>query len=402
MELKNIVIVCDYAFFEGGAANVAIQSALAFSKYTDLNIYCFAGNGDPCEQLLNSRVKIIALKMPDLLGNNNKIDAFIKGIYNNKSAEQLKKLLSSLNREETIVHVHTWTKVLSSSIFKVCNELQFKTYLTIHEYFLACPNGACYNYVNHNICELPPLSKECIKCNCDARSYPQKLWRCVRQKKQNKILSEFKDLNYIFISSFQEKQLLKRTNLIKHKFLVKNPINVGERMHIKAEENNVYIYIGRLSGEKGPNLFCEAITKSNVNGVVIGDGILANELKCKYPNIKFTGWLNKTQINKWLDITRVLIFPTLWYEGSPLTVPEVLAHGIPCIVTNCSSATDDISNGVNGEIVEPNVENIIMAINRCKNNDYVKKLSKNAENMFSEDRGSQKSYVENMLKVYME
>lgn len=32
-ELKNIFIVCDYAFFEGGAANVAMQSVLAFANY---------------------------------------------------------------------------------------------------------------------------------------------------------------------------------------------------------------------------------------------------------------------------------------------------------------------------------------------------------------------------------
>lgn len=36
-ELKSIVIVCDYAFFEGGAANVAMRSVLAFAKHTDLS-----------------------------------------------------------------------------------------------------------------------------------------------------------------------------------------------------------------------------------------------------------------------------------------------------------------------------------------------------------------------------
>ena len=35
-ELKNIVIVCDYAFFEGGAANVAMQSVLAFATSKQL------------------------------------------------------------------------------------------------------------------------------------------------------------------------------------------------------------------------------------------------------------------------------------------------------------------------------------------------------------------------------
>lgn len=399
-KLKNIVIVCDYAFFEGGAANVAMQSVLAFAKYTDLNVYCFAGNGEPCEQLKNSRAKVISLGMPDLLGNKNKIDAFIKGIYNKQAGEKLRKFLGKLDKEETVVHIHTWTKVLSSSVFKVCEEMGFDTYLTIHEYFLSCPNGACYNYVEQKICELKPLSVDCLKCNCDARNYPQKLWRCIRQFKQNKVIRHNKNLKYIFISPYQRKQLLRRIPKVKYKYLVKNPINVGKRMQLEPEKNQDYIYMGRLSGEKGPQLFCESVSKAGVHGVVIGTGILEKELRAKYPNIEFTGWQNKEQINERLKKTRALIFPTLWYEGSPLTTPEVQAHGIPCIVTDCSSATDDIVQGENGEIVKTNVEDLVAAINRFKDDEYVKRLSRNTYEMFDEKRGSEKWYVDNLMKIY--
>lgn len=401
-KLKNIVIVCDYAFFEGGAANVAIQSVLAFAKHTDLNVYCFAGNGESCAELKQSRAKVIALDMPDLLGNKNRIDAIVKGIYNKKAGEELKKLLNYLVKEETIVHIHTWTKVLSSSVFKVCEEMGFKTYLTIHEYFLACPNGACYNYVEQKICELKPLSSACLKCNCDSRSYLQKIWRCLRQVKQNKVIRHYKDLNYVFISPYQEKQLLRRIPEIKNRFLVKNPINVGERKKIESEKNSYFIYIGRLSGEKGPQLFCEAVTKAGVHGIVIGKGLLQEELKVKYSNIEFIGWQSKEQINERLKKTRALIFPTLWYEGSPLTVPEVQAYGIPCIVTDCSSAIDDIIHGENGEIVKANVGDMVDAINRFKNDEYVKKLSRNTYQMFDENRGSEKAYIDNLMKIYME
>lgn len=399
-ELKNIVIVCDYAYFEGGAANVAIQSVLAFAKHTDLNIYCFAGSGEPCEELKNSRAHIVALRMPDLLGNKNRFDAFLKGIYNKKAGEELKILLSTLDKAETIVHIHTWTKVLSSSVFKACEEMGFSTYLTVHEYFLACPNGACFNYVEQKICELQPLSSACLKCNCDARNYPQKLWRCIRQAKQNSVIRHNYNLNYIFISSYQEKQLLRRIPEVKHKYLVKNPINVGKRMQIKAEKNSDFVYIGRLSGEKGPQLFCEAVTKAGVHGVVIGKGILEDELKRIYPDIEFLGWQNKEQINEHLKKTRALVFPTLWYEGSPLTVPEVQAHGIPCIVTDCSSATDDIVQGRNGEIVKTYTDDMVSAINRFKDDAYVKKLSRNTYQMFDEKRGSEKWYIDVLLKVY--
>ena len=37
--VKNIVIVYDYAFINGGAAKVAIQSAVELSKNNDVNVY---------------------------------------------------------------------------------------------------------------------------------------------------------------------------------------------------------------------------------------------------------------------------------------------------------------------------------------------------------------------------
>ena len=36
--VKNVVIACDYAYVEGGAAKVAIQTAVLLSWQTDYNV----------------------------------------------------------------------------------------------------------------------------------------------------------------------------------------------------------------------------------------------------------------------------------------------------------------------------------------------------------------------------
>lgn len=400
MKIKNVIIACDYAYFEGGAANVAMQTVIALAKYTNYNIFCFAGCGEPCEELKKSGAKIVALRLPDLLGNKNKLDAFVKGIYNKKVEREMLKLLKSLNPADTIVHIHTWTKVLSSAVFNATEKCGYTTFLTVHEYFLACPNGACFDYKTNEICERNPLSISCLMCNCDARNYPQKIWRCIRQHKQNRIIRRNKYIRYIFISEFEKKQLLRRIPDVKYKCLVKNPITIGDRKRINVENNCDFIYVGRLSGEKGIKLFCDSVTKAEVSGVVIGDGYLANELKSEYRNIKFVGWLSKNDLYGQLTTARALIFPSLWYEGSPLTVPEVQAYGIPCIVTDCSAAIDDIKDGRNGLIVRPDTESVISAVKKFQNNNFLRCLSEFTFNNFDDDRASNERYAKDLDIVY--
>lgn len=398
--IKNVIIVCDYAYVEGGASKVAIQTALALDKYTDYNVFFFAGNGVPCDQLQKSSITVHSLNMYDLLSNPNKIDASLKGIYNEKVGNKFKELLLTLNLSETIVHIHSWTKVLTSSIFKVCNELNVKTFLTIHDFFLTCPNGACYNFVEKVTCAKHPLSFECVKCNCDSRKYVHKLWRCIRQCVQNSIIKNFYNLNYIYISEFQRKQMKKRNPLIKNEFLLNNVIDYGNDFLVRCNQNEYFLFMGRVCKEKGIDLFCKAVQTAGVSGLVIGDGPLLPEMKKEFPNIKFVGWQEKEQINEWLNKTRAFVFTSLLYEGSPLSIPEVQAHGIPCIVTSGNAGTDNVINNVNGLIVNANVEDISNGIEMLKDDNVIKNMSENTSTNFDYSLGSERMYIKKLTDIY--
>lgn len=217
-----------------------------------------------------------------MIGNPSKINAIFNGIYNKKVEHAFKTLLAGLDKEKTVVHIHTWTKVLTSSVFYVAQKMKYRVCVTLHDYFLTCPNGGCYNYVGNHICRLKPMSMKCICCNCDVRSYPQKIWRVIRQGVQNRKINK-NNLTYIFISEFQRTQFISRYGDVKKQILINNPIDVKNRFRIEAEENQYFTYIGRLSEEKGVELFCEAVQQEKVPAVVIGDGKLKNELEKNIP-----------------------------------------------------------------------------------------------------------------------
>lgn len=104
MTIRNVIVACDYAYIEGGAARVAVQTAVELSKRSNLKVYFFAGCGEPCQELVQSSVQVISLGMYDLLGNPSKLDAMKKGIYNRKAGKLLEDLLNTLKENETIIH----------------------------------------------------------------------------------------------------------------------------------------------------------------------------------------------------------------------------------------------------------------------------------------------------------
>jgi glycosyltransferase involved in cell wall biosynthesis len=45
---------------------------------------------------------------------------------------------------------------------------------------------------------------------------------------------------------------------------------------------------------------------------------------------------------------RALVFPSVWYEGQPLTVYEALALGTPVIVSDVCAGREAVEDGVDG------------------------------------------------------
>lgn len=365
--IKNVVIINDFDYVQGGASKVAIQTAnLLANSNIKSNIYFFSAVHSD-KSILDNKVIQICTNQEEAMRTKNKIKGFINGIYNFKAKNKLKELLKTLDNKETIIHIHGWTKALSSSIFHIAFRMNFKVVLTMHDYFTACPNGGYFNYKKNSICHLKPFSLKCIKCNCDSRNYLFKSYRLIRQFVQNKIVKlNDKLTDVISISNFSEKIL--KTTLNKkikiHKVL--NPIDLDSNpIKIDYKENEYYLYVGRVSKEKGVDLFCKAITELNLKGIVVGDGSELEKLKSEYPNLKYTGWKNNIEVKQYMKEAKALVIPSRWYEGAPLTPLEAMQYGVPVITSKCNATIDYIIEGKNGYIFE-NYEELKLKIKKLE------------------------------------
>lgn len=349
-KIKNIVIANDFDYVQGGASKVAIDTANILANLNeDINVYFFSAVHAE-ESSLDEKVKKICTNQLEAMKYKNKIKGFLNGIYNCKAKKEMRKLLDTLNKDETIIHVHGWTKALSSSVFDIGFKKEYKVVLTLHDYFTACPNGGYFNYKKNEICHLKPLSRKCCMCNCDSRNYLFKIYRIIRQFTQNKIVKlNDKLTDVISISDFSEKILKKTLNPKVKIHRVYNPIYLDPNpKKVNYMDNKYYLYVGRISKEKGVDVFCRAITELKYKGVVVGDGSEIERLKKEYPNIKFTGWKNSKEVKDIMSKAKALVFPSLWYETMGMTVLEAQNIGIPVIVNVNTAASEFVENGKNG------------------------------------------------------
>lgn len=343
----QVIVINDCAHVNGGAAQVAISTALGL-KEQGIDVFFFTGGSEVDQRLYDAHIPVHLCHEFDLLSNPSRVQAFCDGIWNFRVAKQLHSYLQDFSSDDTIIHLHSWSKVLSASIFPVITKGKYRTFITLHDFFYICPNGGFYNYPHGHICKLSPMSLQCWCSNCDARSFTHKFWRQLRQLVLDHVLKDRSHL-YSFIAISQLTYKIARKHLGKEAHIIKvgNPVSFSQTSN-RTEEALYYTFMGRLSKEKGVELFCQAITQTGVKGCVIGDGELYDPLKEKYPNILFTGWLKGSDKERYIQQTRVLILPSLLYETFGLTVAEVKSVGIPSIVAKESAAYELIEEGVTG------------------------------------------------------
>lgn len=337
--IKNIVIVNDFNYIQGGASKVAIDTAKLL-KEEGYNIYFFSAVNKKEAEI--EGIKYITTNQKEALNERNKLKGVVNGIYNIKAKKEFKQLLTNIDKKETIIHIHGWTKALSCSIFDIAFKMNYKVILTLHDYFTACPNGGYFNYPKSEICHYKPLSWKCIKCNCDSRNYAFKIYRLIRQFVQNKIVKLNDKLeNVITISDLSEEILKETLNKKTKTTRINNPIDFDDKTEIiDFTKNKYYLYVGRISKEKGVDIFCKAITESGYKGIVVGDGPEKENLEREYSNIEFVGWKEEKEVDEYIKKAYAMIFTTRLYEGAPLTPLDAMKYGIPCLISDCSSAVD--------------------------------------------------------------
>ena len=397
----RVVIICDYGEINGGAAKVAILSARGLAEAgIAINYVCAIPPVNPV--LDHPNITVHCLGFDSVWQKRNPLAAALQGIWNSRAKAALESILESLPHGQTVVHFHQWTKAFSPSVLTAPSRRGLPAIVSLHDYFLVCPNGAYYDFPRAKPCERVPMSVSCKAANCDSRSYAHKAIRVLRQWATNKAVARTgASLSVLNVSPFAEQVIERFIPPLHSRYVVRSPIEIAQRPRIPVAENNDFVFVGRLTEEKGIRLLAEVARDANLPLTIVGDGPLLEEMRQFKDSIRCTGWLDGNAMADVLRRARALVFPSTWYETGGLVVLEALAQGIPVIASRITAPADFIADGVNGYVIDPgNRAALLDRLRKLTDPGAANRMGAEAYRRYWADPQSVAVHTANLLAVY--
>jgi glycosyltransferase involved in cell wall biosynthesis len=348
MQTETVVVLNDFCHAQGGASRVAIDEAIAL-RAAGADVVFLGAVGPICPELRDGGVSVRCLNQPELADAIRHPAAAARPLWNRQAYKAMRNLLASLDNRRTIVHLHGYTKALSTAPATAARRAGFATICTLHDFFAACPNGAFYNYRKQAPCTLRALSPSCLVSACDKRHALHKFYRYLRGAVQRHVVGFPSGVsNYISLSHRSATLLRPYLPPDARLHALGDIIDWRRAAPVDPGANDTMMVVGRLDEEKGVMLAARAAASAALPIVFVGDGPLRPRIEAT--GARVTGWLAAADVRRELDAARCLVFPSLWYETFGLVVSEAAARGVPAIVSDISAAAERVSDGRNGWI----------------------------------------------------
>lgn len=363
--LRSVLVVSDFACINGGGAKVAIDGARLMAK-AGLEVTFFAPVGPVAPELTHPKITVVCLDQSDILHAKKRVKAALQGIWNAEAVRALSKVMDTLDKATTVMHVHSYVKAISPAIGPVLARGTLKNVFTMHDYFLACPNGGFYDYQKGEICTRKAMGVSCLTTQCDVRKASHKAWRVVRQAISQTAGALPRGLKHvIYISEFQKNIMAPYLPEGCGMHHVPNPVEVTPDTTIDPRHSEIFLFIGRLNPEKGAVLFAQAAQLAGVQAVFVGDGQDRDKVLAANPSAQILGWKSPSEVQDLIKAARSVVFTSLWPEPLGLVPLEAIHLGVPVIAGCWTAAYETVEHNRTGLLIDtPSAEDFSAAMTR--------------------------------------
>ena len=277
----------------------------------------------------------------------------VRVVWSPADRHRVKRILAECRPD--VVHVHNTFPLISPSILGPCTDAGVPVVATLHNFRTACANGLLFR--SGGPCE------DCI----GREPWPSVVHACYRGSRMATIpvaasISVHRGLRtwsrgvsrFIALSAFARDRLV-AGGLPGERFVVK-PNSAPDPGEKRATPGEHFLYLGRLSEEKGVDLLAAAWSDELGSLIVVGDGparpMLERSLSDR-GSVAMTGSLPHDECMQLVLRSRAVIVPSRWYEGFPMVVVEASARGVPVIAPALGSFPEMIEDDASGVLFPP-------------------------------------------------
>ncbi|SOD78851.1 glycosyltransferase family 4 protein [Spirosoma fluviale] len=284
-----------------------------------------------------------------MLGNAR---SAIQSFFNWQSAKRLDLAIRQFRPD--VVHIHNLFYTASAAVIWTAKKRNIPVVMTLHNYRLVCVNGLLMREG-----KIP-----CEQCLTKLIALPGVQNACFRDSKaQSAHLSAITGLHkltglwqrvdrFVVVTDFARQKMLSSSLRLRPEQLSVKPNFVADAGYVDpAEREDFFLYVGRLTFEKGLGVLLDAAETDGFLLDIIGGGPLVSEVvraSENTPAIRYQGQQPRTIVLEALKRCRALIVPSLWYEGLPTVILEAFATGTPIICSDQQNLNEIVKDNHTG------------------------------------------------------
>ena len=322
--------------------------------------------------------------------------------YYKSAISELNKVL---NKEKPdIVHIHRIIGGMTFSILPLLKKRGIPVVMTIHDFRMLCPATAFMNK-SGNICEecLGGKYFNCIVHNCSPEGVLRSISITAESYLRDLLIPYEKYVDrLIFVSDFSKNKFFEVNNNLWHKSL--RMYNFTEKFQLSVNSGKYFLYLGRLSREKGISTLLNAFRNlPQINLRIIGNGELGSSIESVgLKNVELLGYKEGDELDNLISLASFVIISSECYENNPMTIIESFAHGKPVIATDVGGIPEIVTENMTGFLYAPKDTNSlvkkILVANQLSKDEY-SIMSSNAYN-FAIEHFSPEMHYKNLMNVY--
>lgn len=258
--------------------------------------------------------------------------------YNSDAARRMTDVLNAFRPD--VVHIHNLFYTASPAMILVARQRGIPVVMTLHNYRLVCANGLL----------MRPGKIPCEACLASALPLAGIRHACFRDSSAqtahltlltsvHRLLNTWKQVDrFIVLTEFSRQTFLRSSLHLKPEQISVKPnalVNLGYTPF--GQRDDFFLYVGRLSGEKGIQTLIEAAYKAPLPIHIIGDGPLiglVREAARTLDHVQYLGVQSRQAVWDAIRQCRALVVPSLCYEGLPTVILEGFASGTPVICSD--------------------------------------------------------------------